>query len=360
MSRHSLAIVFALLTLCGCATMAARDPLQVAVAGIEPLQGEGLELRFLVKLRVQNPNGTPVDYDGAYVKLEVQDKTFATGVSDAGGSVSGFGETLVEVPVTVSMLRMARQVIGMKGEAPVEQIRFTGVERQARLAPLQRGRGILDEAARVARSGRRDLRSPEPTLPAPDDKPHPGAAVGKLPQFHVVGFTGHRHLTDPAGAARAIRGALDALRSEGPGEWIALSSIAGGGDQLFVQQARAIGLAWHAILPLPRAEFARDFTPEDWTAVEGMLAAADHVRTISEYGDRKDSYLDCGIETVNGADVLLALWDGEPARGKGGTADVVQYAESIGKPVMIIDAATHEVRKENWTGSSPTTPCSPT
>ena len=133
-----------------------------------------------------------------------------------------------------------------------------------------------------------------------------------------------------------------------PGEWIALSSIAGGSDQLFVQQARAIGLSWHAILPLSRAEFAEDFTPEDWTAVEDMLAAADHVRTISEYGDRKDSYLDCGIETVNGADVLLAFWDGEPARGKGGTADVVQYAESIGKPVMIIDATTHEVRKENW------------
>jgi hypothetical protein len=172
--------------------------------------------------------------------------------------------------------------------------------------------------------------------------------TGRLPQFNVVGFTGHRHLTDPAGAARAIRGALDALRREIPGEWIALSSIAGGGDQLFVQQARVIGLSWHAILPLSRAEFAKDFTPEDWAAVEETLAAADHVRTISEYGDRKDGYLDCGIETVNGSDVLLAVWDGEPARGKGGTSDVVQYARSIGKPVMIIDAATHEVRRENW------------
>ncbi len=43
------------------------------------------------------------------------------------------------------------------------------------------------------------------------------------------------------------------------------------------------------------------------------------------------------------------MWDGEPARGKGGTADVVEYAKSIGKPVIIIDAATHAVRKENWT-----------
>jgi hypothetical protein len=185
-------------------------------------------------------------------------------------------------------------------------------------------------------------------LHAPDDKPAPIAVAGKLPQFHVVGFTGHRHLADPAGASRAIRGALDALRREIPGEWIALSSIAGGSDQLFVQQARAIGLSWHAILPLSRPEFAKDFTPKDWAAVEDILTAADHVHTISEYGDRKDGYLDCGIETVNGSDVLLAVWDGEPARGRGGTADVVQYAESIGKPVMIIDAATHEVRKQNW------------
>ena len=185
-------------------------------------------------------------------------------------------------------------------------------------------------------------------MPASSKAPAPHATIGRLPQFHVVGFTGHRHLEDQAGAARAIRGALDALRKEVAGEWIALSSIAGGSDQHFVQQARVVNLSWHAILPLPRAEFANDFTAEEWSAVEKMLAAADHVRIISENGDRKDSYLDCGIETVNGADVLLAVWDGEPARGKGGTADVIEYAQSIGKPIMIIDAVTHEVRRENW------------
>ena len=126
MYRHILVTALALagLSLCACTTLSGRDPLQVAVAGIEPLQGEGLELRFLVKLRVQNPNGTPVDYDGAFVKLDVQDKTFASGVTDVGGSVKGFGESLVEVPVTVSMLRMARQLIGMRGDAPAEQVRY--------------------------------------------------------------------------------------------------------------------------------------------------------------------------------------------------------------------------------------------
>jgi hypothetical protein len=178
--------------------------------------------------------------------------------------------------------------------------------------------------------------------------PSSASIASQLPLFHVVGFSGHRILNDPAGAAGAIRTALESLRNEAPGEWIALSSIAIGSDQLFAQEARILGLAWQAILPLPRAEFAKDFSPGEWTAVEAHLKGAEEVRVITENGGREDAYLDCGMETINGADVLLAVWDGQPARGKGGTADVVAYAKAIGKPVMIIDAMTHSVRKENW------------
>ena len=99
----------------GCALMNARDPLQVTVAGVEPLPGEGMELRMLVKLRVQNPNDTPVDYNGVALEMEVQGSTFATGVSDAAGSVPRFGESVIEVPVTVSAFRMARQAFGLMG-----------------------------------------------------------------------------------------------------------------------------------------------------------------------------------------------------------------------------------------------------
>jgi hypothetical protein len=174
------------------------------------------------------------------------------------------------------------------------------------------------------------------------------APLGRLPMFHVVGFSGHRQLANLEGAASAIREALVLLRSELSGEWIALSSIASGGDRLFVQQARSLGLSWHAILPLPRAEFAKDFTPAEWSVVEATLETADHLRVMAESGDRQESYLDCGVETVDESDVLLAVWDGDPARGKGGTADVVQYAKAIGKPLLIVDAVTHQVRRENW------------
>ena len=97
----------------GCASMQAKDPLQVTVAGVESLPGEGMELRMLVKLRVQNPNDAPVDFNGVAVEMHVQGKTFATGVSDAHGSVPRFGESVIEVPVTASAFRMARQALGL-------------------------------------------------------------------------------------------------------------------------------------------------------------------------------------------------------------------------------------------------------
>ena len=106
-------VMLSLATTTGCASMKPRDPLQVTVAGIEPLQGEGMELRLNVKLRVQNPNDLPVDYNGVAVEMSVQGKTFATGVSDAHGSVPRFGESVIEVPVTASAFRMARQALGM-------------------------------------------------------------------------------------------------------------------------------------------------------------------------------------------------------------------------------------------------------
>jgi hypothetical protein len=173
-------------------------------------------------------------------------------------------------------------------------------------------------------------------------------SVSTLPVFRIVGFSGHRQLADLTGPARAINAAIAELRREAPGDWIGLSSVATGSDQLFVEQILDQDLSWHAILPLPRAQFQEDFTPQEWATAEEFLARADHVRVVGENESREDGYLDCGMETVNDSDVLIALWDGLAARGKGGTAEVVEYAAALGKPVLIIDAATFVVRKINW------------
>jgi hypothetical protein len=136
------------------------------------------------------------------------------------------------------------------------------------------------------------------------------------------------------------------LTRETPGDWTALSSAAAGADLLFVQQALDLGLKWHASLPLPIAEFERDFPPVEWLAVKTLLNRAEHTHIVTGSGTRDEAYLAGGLDVVNRCSVLLVVWDGLPARGKGGTADVVAYARSAGRPIVVIHPDTQVVIRE--------------
>ena len=103
------------LTLNGCAGLFGGDPLRVSVAGIEPIESQGLEMRFNLKLRVQNPNESPVSFNGVSLDLELNGKPFASGVSDQNGTVPRFGETVVNVPLTVPAFAAVRQAFAFAG-----------------------------------------------------------------------------------------------------------------------------------------------------------------------------------------------------------------------------------------------------
>jgi len=123
-SLPALVLFATVLVLGACAGLPGREPLQVTVADIESLPSEGLELRMRVKLRIQNPNDAPLEYRGVYVQMDVLDKTFATGVSDDPGSIGSFGESLVEVPVTVSFLRLAGHALSMIDGRPIQRVNY--------------------------------------------------------------------------------------------------------------------------------------------------------------------------------------------------------------------------------------------
>ena len=99
----------------GCAGLGLHEPIQVNLVGFDPLPSEGMEIRLAVKLRVQNPNDIALEFDGVSLALDVRGTAFATGVSAERGSVPRFGETVVTVPVSVSVLATVRQFIGMAG-----------------------------------------------------------------------------------------------------------------------------------------------------------------------------------------------------------------------------------------------------
>lgn len=98
-----------------CAGLPGSDPPRVNVVGVESLKGEGLEIRFAIKLRVQNPNDTPIEFDGISIELDLNGKSLASGVSGERGTVPRFGEAIITVPVTVSAFAAIRQVLGVTG-----------------------------------------------------------------------------------------------------------------------------------------------------------------------------------------------------------------------------------------------------
>ena len=123
--RFTFTVALAASGLCSCMTLAPNsDPLNVSVAGVEPLDGEGFELRLAVKVRIQNPNDAPVEYNGVALTLELNGKKFGTGVSGEIGTVPRYGETVVTLPVTVGPFNMARQVLGFLNSGDIKAVDY--------------------------------------------------------------------------------------------------------------------------------------------------------------------------------------------------------------------------------------------
>ncbi len=79
---------------------------------------------MLVKLRVQNPNDQALRFNGSFVRLDVDGRRFATGVSNQAGTVPRYGETVIAIPMSVSMLDLARHAMGALGGSPRDKLGY--------------------------------------------------------------------------------------------------------------------------------------------------------------------------------------------------------------------------------------------
>lgn len=124
--------------------------------------------------------------------------------------------------------------------------------------------------------------------------------------------------------------------------------LASGADQIAAICARSSGYFVRALLPFEASEYRKDFADGDeLDTFEQALAAADEIVALpGQRSDVESAYLLVGTTLVRTADVLIAIWDGEPGRGPGGTANVVELALKNSTPVihLHIDHASEEVR----------------
>ena len=138
-----------------------------------------------------------------------------------------------------------------------------------------------------------------------------------------LGISGHQNISREVAAY--VRPILIRLIHERKDHLIGVSSLAAGADQLFATVILEQGGSLHAIIPCHGYE--RTFTdPDGLNQFRSLLARVQKIETLEYPEPSEEAFLDAGHRVVDNADLMIAVWDGRPAAGKGGTADIVNYA----------------------------------
>ncbi len=143
----------------------------------------------------------------------------------------------------------------------------------------------------------------------------------------------------------AIDAALEGIEARWPGLPLRLiSALAEGSDRLVVERALCRPQAQLLVpLPMPAADYALDFRlPDSQTHFTHLLAQAAEVVYFPPAVTRPAAYTAAGRYMLAHCDLLIALWDGQPAHGDGGTGSVVAEARRCGLPLVWIRAHNHK------------------
>jgi len=173
-----------------------------------------------------------------------------------------------------------------------------------------------------------------------------------------IGVTGHRpNRLDAAAQDRvaeaacavldclstATKGVLEAhaaVFAPGAPDLRLVTALAEGADTILAQAARAAGMRLDVILPFPRAEYvaAQDMQADAVAVFEELVAEAHSVLELDNRPGKAEAeaYHAAGRRMLAHVDLLVAVWDGAPAAGTGGTAQIAAEAVDAGIPVVWI------------------------
>ena len=155
----------------------------------------------------------------------------------------------------------------------------------------------------------------------------------------TLGITGHQRLPDP-GMWDWVESVMDGEIGKLSPPLIGVTSLAIGADQLFARIVLQHGGSLLHIKPF--ADYERTFDASGLAAYRELAAGAD-TEILSVSGDDEDAFLAAGKRVVECCERLFAVWNGQPARGKGGTADIVRFAAESGRSVVLVNPITRQV-----------------
>jgi len=120
------------------------------------------------------------------------------------------------------------------------------------------------------------------------------------------------------------------------------TSLAPGADQIFASSVLDHGRRLVAVIPMCRGRV--ELESVDKPSFDRFRNQARKIIRVK--GETPDeAFLKAGKRVVNLVDRMIFVWDGEPARGTGGTAEILSYAAGRRKPGVILDPINRSVRR---------------
>ena len=157
-----------------------------------------------------------------------------------------------------------------------------------------------------------------------------------------IGVTGHQFLDNSKSLIQSVDQALEIISGQFEPPYTMISPLAEGSDRLIVYRAFAHWEGAHlvVVLPMDVDDYLADFkTLSSRADFINLMQVADEILSIPKATSREAAYEAAGARVVEMCDVLIALWDGQKARGKGGAGDMVAYARKKCLPLVWIHTA---------------------
>ncbi|WP_027932238.1 hypothetical protein [Amycolatopsis thermoflava] len=149
-----------------------------------------------------------------------------------------------------------------------------------------------------------------------------------------IGITGHSNLTAESvpAVAEGIRAALAGHDRDG---LIGVTCLGRGADQVFARVVLELGGAVEVVLPASDYR-ERKVKPDNAAEFDELLGQAKTVHTMPFDTSNREAYMAASEHLLDNVDTMIAVWDGGPSGGHGGTADVVDAARNRGVPVTVV------------------------
>ncbi len=165
-----------------------------------------------------------------------------------------------------------------------------------------------------------------------------------------IGITGHRpnRLKVPekklAARVRSVLTGLMKAASSGKSVDVPMldiiSPLAEGCDRIVARETLALGQRISAVIPFERRDYETTFGDAATTKEFRTLWKAASERTVLKgtLARAEAGYVAVGMVTLARSDLILTIWDGKPAAGRGGTPEILQNAIEWGIPIIWIHA----------------------